>query len=91
MFDGRTYGELRTLREAKLTKPFSLGVDSMGRVYVCDYERAVNAVVVLDGTHGTLLATIPVTGRPRGVAITRGGAIVISTEKPRGVVVVETL
>ena len=90
MFDceGRGFTPLRTLGAGLLKRPVGVGVDGSARVYVCDLDSSAKAVVVLDGASGSLLATINIPGDPRGVTLTRRGAIVVTHDSPNGIVVV---
>ena len=90
VFDGLGFTQLRTLGAGMLKYPFGVAVDGGGRVYVCDYDGSVKAVVVLDGASGARLATIAVPGQPIGVALTHRGAIVVTHDTPNGIVVVDS-
>ena len=90
MFDGLGFTQLRTLGAGMLKDPLGVAVDGGGRVYVCDPDPSVKAVVVLDGASGARLATIAIPGQPNGVALTRRGAIVVTHESPNGIVVVDS-
>ena len=90
VFDGLGFTQLRTLGAGMLKYPFGVAVDGGGRVYVCDYDGSVKAVVVLDGASGARLATIAVPGQPIGVALTHRGAIVVTHQSPNGIVVVDS-
>ena len=90
MFDGLGFTQLRTLGAGMLMVPLGVAVDGGGRVYVCDHDPSVNAVVVLDGASGARLATIAVPGLPVGVALTHRGAIVVTHDSPNGIVVVDS-
>ena len=86
VFDGTSFTQLRTLGAGLLQDPWGVCVDGGARVYVCDNRS--KAVVVLDGASGARLATIAVPGMPRGVRVTRTGAIVITHDNPNGAVVI---
>ena len=90
MFDGRSFAQLRTLGAGTLKIPVGVCVDSGEQVYVCDPDSSVKAVVVLDGASGARLATIAIPGRPRGVTVTRSGAIVVTHFEPRGMVAIDS-
>ena len=92
MFAGATLAPLRTLGAAGLLKrPYGVCVDGGGaRVYVCDCDDSVKAVVVLDAASGALLKTIAVPGWPVGVTVTRRGDIAITHNSPNGVVVISS-
>ena len=90
VFDGTTFTQLRTLGAGMLKNPRGVCVDGSGRVYVCDNNSSVKAVVVLDGASGARLATIAIPGRPRGVTVTRSGAIVVTHESPKGMVAIDS-
>ena len=86
--EGRGFTPLRTLGAGLLKMPYGVCVDGSARVYVCNNDGSVKAVVVLDGASGSLLATINVPGRPRGVTLTHRGAIVVTHVGPNGMVIV---
>ena len=90
VFDGTTFMQLRTLGAGMLMYPYGVCVDGSGRVYVCDYDSSVKAVVVLDGASGARLATIAIPGQPRGVTVTHSGAIVITHVEPNGMVAIDS-
>ena len=87
VFDGTLFTQLRTLGAGMLKFPLGVAVDGSGRVYVCDYDSSFKAVVVLDGASGARLATVSIPGEPRGVALTRRGAIVVSHYDPNGIAI----
>ena len=90
MFDGRSFAQLRTLGAGMLKVPIGVCVDGSERVYVCDHDRSVRAVVVLNGASGARLATIAIPGHPRGVIATRSGAIVVTHSASKGMVAIDS-
>ena len=90
MFDGRSFAQLRTLGAGMLKDPFGVCVDGGERVYVCDRDDSVKAVVVLDGASGARLATIAVPGQPNGVTLTRSSTIVVTHDNPSGMVAIDS-
>ena len=90
VFDGRSFAQLRTLGAGMLKVPLGVCVDGGERVYVCDTDSDVKAVVVLDGASGARLATIAIPGEPRGVTVTRSGAIVVTHNSPNGMVAIDS-
>jgi DNA-binding beta-propeller fold protein YncE len=61
-------------------------VDGLGRVYVADF--GAQAIVVLDGASGAVLATTAVEGFAHGVTVTRRGHIVASVWHGKSLLVI---